>query len=106
MRDKIGNLEEVGLKLIKFLKIKKLVITTGSKGVILIDYVGKFESLDKDLKVISSKVDFESSFKLNKSKKNTYNFTQKNCDIIESVYLRDFLIFNYERKDSYYQKLN
>lgn len=41
MRDKIGNLEEVGLKLIKFLKIKKLVITTGSKGVILIEKTGK-----------------------------------------------------------------
>tara|TARA_B100000925_G_scaffold97082_1_gene70784 strand:- start:737 stop:1393 length:657 start_codon:yes stop_codon:yes gene_type:complete len=70
------------------------------KGDILIDYVGKFETLERDLKVISSKVDFESSFKLNKSKKNTYNFTQKNCDIIERVYLRDFLIFNYERKNA------
>ena len=70
------------------------------KGDILIDYVGKFESLEKDLKVISSKVDFESSFKLTKSKRNTYNFTEKNCDIIESVYLRDFLIFNYERKNA------
>ena len=71
-----------------------------TKGDILIDYVGKFETLERDLKVISSKVDFESSFKLNKSKKNTYNFTQKNRDIIESVYLRDFLIFNYERKNA------
>jgi len=70
------------------------------KGKILIDYVGKFESLEKDLKVISSKVDFESSFQLTKSEKNTYNFTEENCDIIESVYLRDFLIFNYERKNA------
>ena len=70
------------------------------KDEILIDYVGKFESLENDLKVISSKVDFESSFKFTKSKKNTYNFTCKNCDIIESVYSRDFLIFNYKRKNA------
>ena len=36
---------------------------------VLIDFVGKFESLEKDLKVISSKVDFESSFKLLNQKK-------------------------------------
>ena len=39
------------------------------KDEILIDYVGKFESLENDLKIISSKVDFESSFKFTKSKK-------------------------------------
>ena len=37
MRDKIGNLEKMGFRLIKFLKIKKLIITRGNKGVILLE---------------------------------------------------------------------
>ena len=41
MRDKIGNLEKMGLKLTKFLKINKLIITRGNKGAILIERSGK-----------------------------------------------------------------
>ncbi|MDC0529759.1 PfkB family carbohydrate kinase [Pelagibacteraceae bacterium] len=41
MRDKSGNIEKMGLKLIKYLNIKKLVITRGSKGAVLIEKTGK-----------------------------------------------------------------
>ncbi len=37
MRDKVGKLELLGAKLIKYLKIKILIITRGNKGAILID---------------------------------------------------------------------
>ena len=41
MRDKIGNLEKMGIKLMKFLKINKLIITRGNRGVILVEKKGK-----------------------------------------------------------------
>lgn len=41
MRDKIGNLEKMGQELMKYLKIKKLIITRGFKGALLIEKTGK-----------------------------------------------------------------
>ena len=41
MRDKIGNLEKISLKLIKGLKINKLIVTRGKNGAILIKKNGK-----------------------------------------------------------------
>ena len=41
MRDKIGNLEKMGIKLMKFLKINKLIITRGNRGVILVEKKAK-----------------------------------------------------------------
>ena len=41
MRDKIGNIEKMALKLIKDLKINKLVVTRGKDGAILIKKNGK-----------------------------------------------------------------
>ena len=41
MRDKIGNLESMGSKLMKDLKASNLIITRGNKGVILVEKNGK-----------------------------------------------------------------
>ncbi len=41
MRDKVGNLEKMGHELMRFLKIKKLIITRGDKGALLIEKDGK-----------------------------------------------------------------
>ena len=41
MRDKIGNLEKMGFELIKKLKIKKIIITRGDKGAILLEAKNK-----------------------------------------------------------------
>ena len=41
MRDKVGNLITMGAKLIKFLNIKKLTVTQGNKGAVLIEKNGK-----------------------------------------------------------------
>ena len=41
MRDKIGNLEKMGFQLIKKLKIKKIIITRGGKGAILLEAKNK-----------------------------------------------------------------
>ena len=41
MRDKIGNLERMGSKLMKALKVSNLIITRGNKGVVLVEKSGK-----------------------------------------------------------------
>ena len=41
MRDKVGNLEKMGHELMRFLKIKKLIITRGNKGALLVEISGK-----------------------------------------------------------------
>ena len=41
MRDKIGNLEKMGQELMRFLNIKKLIITRGYKGALLVEKTGK-----------------------------------------------------------------
>ena len=41
MRDKIGNVEKMALKLIKDLKINRLIVTRGNSGAILIKKNGK-----------------------------------------------------------------
>ena len=41
MRNKIGDLNKMGFNLMKFLKINKLIITRGNKGVTLIEKTGK-----------------------------------------------------------------
>ena len=41
MRDKVGNIEKLSLKLIKDLKVNKLTVTRGKNGAILIEKNGK-----------------------------------------------------------------
>ena len=41
MRDKVGNLEKMGHELMRLLKIKKLIITRGNKGALLVENNGK-----------------------------------------------------------------
>ena len=41
MRDKVGNIEKMGRELMRFLRVKKLIITRGNKGAILIDDNGE-----------------------------------------------------------------
>ena len=41
MRDKVGNIEKLSLKLIKDLKVNRLTVTRGKNGAILIEKNGK-----------------------------------------------------------------
>ena len=68
------------------------------KDDILVDFVGKFESIDSDTIILSDKIGVE--IKLNHLNKNTKNFyleiyTKEMLSIVHNIYNRDFIILGY-----------
>lgn len=68
-------------------------------GEMLVDYIGKYESLSKDLEIIGKRIgiDFSSIPIKNKSQRRNYReyYDSTTKDIIGSFFLKDIQLFNY-----------
>ncbi len=66
---------------------------------ILVDYVGRFEKLDEDIKVLSKKLNMKINLDhLNFNVKKNYQlvYTEKMIEIVSNLYSKDLEIFNYK----------
>ena len=70
-------------------------------GDIIVDYVGKYESMENDMKNICKKIDvpYRELFVVNKSEKINFNlkYTKKSIKIVNDLFDDDFRMFNYQR---------
>lgn len=70
----------------------------------LVQYIGKFETLEKDFEIIRKKFKLEKLPKLNSSNKNRFEeyYDLETAKLVYKRYIKDFKIFGYEKE---YQKL-
>ena len=71
-----------------------------SDGKVVVDFIGRFEELNRDFNKISEILGYESNLgHLNKTKyknkKKNKNINEKTKKIIYETYLDDFILFNY-----------
>ena len=69
-----------------------------SKGSKFVDYIGKFENLERDWKTLASKIQVRGI--LNKRGYSTTNYkslyTEKLVEVVSDIYKRDLELFDYE----------
>lgn len=81
-------------------------------GVVFVDYVGKFENIENDFQIILDKIGCKTilhkSVFYNKRQNNNYKkyYTQKALDIVNKIYEKDFIHFNYQKYDHLEDFLN
>ncbi|ANO34933.1 hypothetical protein A6E01_17265 [Vibrio breoganii] len=77
----------------------QLSYITDEKGIIIIDKVFRFESINHDFKLLSEMVDIKSELKERNISKHTIakKFTQEAIDRVYEVYLDDYDAFGYEK---------
>jgi hypothetical protein len=69
-----------------------------SKGEVAVDFVGKFENINKDFSIIQKKLNLNDGLPhLNKTQKVSYReqYNQESCDIIANAFKADINYFNY-----------
>ncbi|MBT4345804.1 MAG: sulfotransferase family 2 domain-containing protein [Flavobacteriales bacterium] len=69
------------------------------KNNILVDFVGRFEKLDEDIRVLSKKLNMKINLDhLNFNEKKDYQlvYTKKMIEIVSNLYSKDLEIFNYK----------
>ena len=79
---------------------------------IFVDYVGKFENLENDFENILKKICFDKikhkQIFMNRRNNENYKkyYTQKALDIINQIYEKDFINFNYVKYDKLEDLIN
>lgn len=84
----------------KSISFNQLDYISDDNGKILVDYIGKFENLNEDIKIIGERIGYVNLTipHLNKFKHKDYRtyYTDRDIELVQEMYKRDIDYFNYK----------